>query len=126
MEKVYGYSSTLDASGCDSTKFTRKNIEAFFIALCEAIDMERADLHFWDYEDPAEYAAAPPHLKGTSAVQFIMTSTITLHALDELGTVFIDLFSCKFYEPAVAKKVVDEFFGGQSRASKLKTRWYRC
>jgi S-adenosylmethionine/arginine decarboxylase-like enzyme len=121
---VYGYSNTLDASGCDSARFTRENIEAFFVALCDAIDMERADLHFWGYDDPEEYAAAPPHLKGTSAVQFIMTSTITLHALDDLGAVFIDLFSCKPYEIPTVKWVVGEYFGGVVRVSPGTKRTY--
>lgn len=124
MEKVYGYSNIVDMTGCDAANFTRENIEAFFIDLCEVIDMERADLHFWGYDDPAEYAAAPPHLKGISAVQFIMTSTITLHALDELGAVFIDLFSCKAYEPSAVKKVAEEFFGGQAHLSPTAIRWY--
>ena len=124
MRKIYGYSNTIDVRDCDATKFTRDNIEAFFIALCEAIDMERADLHFWGYDTQEEHDAAPPHLKGLSAVQFIMTSTVTIHTLDDLGAVFIDLFSCKKYDPQVAKKVVEEFFGGQARAFSLTPRWY--
>ncbi len=37
---LYGYSSVLDVIECDSSMFTRVSIEAFLVALCEAIDME--------------------------------------------------------------------------------------
>lgn len=109
----YGYSTILDVVECDSTTFTRDSIEKFLSALCEAIDMEREDLHFWDYDsDPQGYAAAPSHLRGVSAVQFIKTSSIVIHTLDDLGIMFIDLFSCKPYKEAVVKAVVVDHFKG--------------
>lgn len=84
VEKIYGYSSSLDMIKCDSSMFTRDSIEQFLIALCSEIDMEREDLHFWDYEnDPEGHAAAPAHLRGVSAVQFIRTSSVVIHTLDE-------------------------------------------
>ena len=113
---TYGYSSVLDVSGCDPATFTRASIEGFLVALCDAIDMEREDLTFWDYEgDPEGYAAAPSHLRGVSAVQFIKTSSIVVHTLDDLGVVFIDLFSCKAYKEAVVKEVVESHFKGKAR-----------
>lgn len=125
MSKIYGYSSVLDVVACDPATFTRQCIEQFLIALCEAIDMEREDLHFWDYEDdPEGYAAAPAHLRGTSAVQFIKTSSIVIHTLDDLGVVFIDLFSCKRYKPHVVNEVVEDYFGGRVRSSETFTREY--
>lgn len=113
MAEIYGYSSVLDVIDCDPDTFTRESIERFVVALCEAIDMEREDLHFWDYEgDPKGYAAAPTHLRGVSAVQFIKTSSIVIHTLDDLRVVFIDLFSCKRYNKTVVKKVVENHFKG--------------
>ncbi len=125
MVEIYGYSSVLDVIHCDPTIFTRESIERFVVALCEAIDMEREDLHFWDYEDdPEGYAAAPIHLRGTSAVQFIKTSSIVVHTLDDLGVVFIDLFSCKRYEPHVVSVVVEGHFRGKVRSSMTFVRGY--
>ena len=46
--KPYGYELILDLFGCDVTKFNRADLEAFFVALCEEIDMEKCDVHFWD------------------------------------------------------------------------------
>ena len=61
----YGKELILDLYDCDSLRFTRKHIGDFFKQLCELIDMEREDLHWWDYEgEPEEYDKAPEHLKG--------------------------------------------------------------
>lgn len=122
---TYGYSSIIDVVECDPATFTREHIETFLVELCDAIDMEREELHFWDYEDdPAGYAAAPAHLRGVSAVQFIKTSSIVVHSLDDLRTVFIDLFSCKHYDPEVVNYVVTQHFAGRIRSSQTFVRGY--
>lgn len=89
----YGKEIILDIHDCD-TSFTRATIENFMVVLCDAIGMERADLHFWDYEDEDEKNAAPDHLAGTSAVQFITTSNVTIHTLDRLRSVYLNIFTC--------------------------------
>ena len=112
---MYGKELILDIHHCDISKFNRKDIEAYLVELCdEVIDMERADLHWWDYEDePEEYAKAPAHLKGISCVQFIMTSTIVIHSLEDLGKIFIDIFSCKNFSIEDVEKFTSEFFKGK-------------
>ncbi len=95
---MYGRELILDMYGCDPLLFSRLHIKQFLIELCELIDMERCDLHFWDYEDLEEKAKAPPHLDGTSAVQFIKTSNITIHTLDKIGEVYLNLFTCKDFD----------------------------
>lgn len=108
---MFGQELILDLYGCDVSKFNREALEEYLIELCILIDMERADLHFWDYEDyPEEKAEAPPHLDGTSCVQFITTSNITIHTLDKVGEVYINLFSCKDYDKDVATDFTVTFF----------------
>ena len=112
---MYGKELVLDIHNCDISKFNRKDIEVFLVDLCDnVIDMERADLHWWDYAEdgPEEYAAAPPHLKGTSCTQFIMTSTIVVHSLEVLEKVFINIFSCKDFDVEEAEKFTADYFGG--------------
>ena len=105
MMKAYGKELIIDLHDCAAGPFGRSFIEAFLIALCNVIGMTREALHFWDYDgDPEGYRKAPEHLKGTSAVQFIATSTIVIHALDDLGKVFLNIFSCKDFD---ADRVVD-------------------
>ena len=119
----YGWELTLDIHNCDTSIFTRKMFSLFFKTLCEQIDMKREDLHFWDYEDdPEGYKRAPLHLKGTSAVQFIQTSNITIHALDDLECVYLNIFSCKEFDPEDVKIMCRSWFGDIVQAN-FRPRW---
>jgi len=52
-------------------------------------------------------------LRGYSAMQFIETSSITIH-IDEKGKrVFIDIFSCKDFDTQKAEKFSREYFGAK-------------
>jgi S-adenosylmethionine/arginine decarboxylase-like enzyme len=52
-------------------------------------------------------------LEGWSAMQFIETSSITLHS-DEYGLrCFVDIFSCKSFDPTLASTVAVAHFGGR-------------
>ena len=89
----YGKELILDIHNCNM-RFSRDSIHVFMRQLCSLLNMTRADLHFWDYDDEEEKEAAPPHLAGTSAVQFITTSNITIHTLDKLNAVYLNIFTC--------------------------------
>jgi S-adenosylmethionine/arginine decarboxylase-like enzyme len=96
---MYGKELILDLYGCDPSTFNRISIEKWLKQLCDLIDMQREDLHFWDYEGcPEEKANAPVHLVGTSAVQFITTSDIVIHTVDMLQECYINIFSCKDFD----------------------------
>jgi S-adenosylmethionine/arginine decarboxylase-like enzyme len=96
----YGKELILDLHYCDPTTFNRESIKDFFEQLCKEIDMEKCELFFWDDEGlPPEECQTEPHLKGTSAVQFIMTSNITIHTLDIMKRVYLNIFSCKDFDP---------------------------
>jgi S-adenosylmethionine/arginine decarboxylase-like enzyme len=112
--KPYGYELILDLHGCDPDTFSRASIEDFFKKLCKKIKMTRCDLHFWDDVGVApEEQQTSPHTKGTSAVQFILTSTIVIHTLDLRGAVYINVFSCKEFDPGIVKQFSSEWFKGE-------------
>lgn len=112
--KNYGKELILDMHNCDSRRFDRKTIEKFFRKLCKEIKMTRCDLHFWDDEGVSEKERqTSPHTKGTSAVQFILTSNITIHTLDILGRVYINIFSCKNFNTRDAEHICRYFFKGE-------------
>lgn len=109
----YGMEMILDLHNCNSELFTREIIGRYFVDLCDLIDMNRADLHWWDDLDlPDDQHDTEPHLKGTSAIQFITTSNITIHSLDIMKRVYINLFSCKEFDPEIAKDFSATFFEG--------------
>jgi len=109
--KPYGYELILDLHGCEPDIFNRPSIEEFFKKLCLQIKMTRCDLHFWDDVGVApEEQQTSPHTKGTSAVQFILTSTIVIHTLDLMGAVYINIFSCKEFDKDKAEAFSIEWF----------------
>jgi S-adenosylmethionine/arginine decarboxylase-like enzyme len=121
--KPYGKELILDVHGADPVTFTRPKLTLYMKELCELIDMEREDLHFWDYEDyPDLKAGEPLHLQGTSAVQFIRTSNITIHTLDQLRKVFVNIFSCKDFEAQAAAVFTANYFKGTIAKSTVTER----
>ena len=112
--KPYGFELILDLHGCNVSKFNRTSLRKYFVKLCKAIDMERCELHFWDDVGvPPEERQTLPHTKGTSAVQFILTSTIVVHTLDLLKAAYINIFSCKPFDKQVAEELTKEWFGAK-------------
>lgn len=110
----YGKELIIDLRNCDIQKFNRTDIEEYFIQLCDLIKMERGSLFWWDYAGyPKEYEEAPDHLKGISAIQFIKTSNITLHSLDILKKVFLNIFSCKDFDTNLALEFTKKYFEGE-------------
>ncbi|MBI08145.1 MAG: S-adenosylmethionine decarboxylase [Rhodospirillaceae bacterium] len=108
----YGVELILDLHGCDPSTFNRESISAYFERLCVLIDMKREALHFWDDIGVAEEdKQTSPHTQGTSAVQFILTSSIVIHTLDQLRAVYINMFSCKEFDPKVAEQFSVKWFG---------------
>ncbi len=112
--KDYGKELILDLHGCNAGKFNRKMIDRYFKELCALIDMKRCELFWWDdYGLPPEECQTEPHLKGTSAVQFILTSNITIHTLDILKNVYLNIFSCKNFDEAKVANFSKNFFEGK-------------
>ncbi len=119
----YGKELILDIHECDVSTFTRASIKNFCKELCDLIDMEACEFHFWDFkDDPEEYEKAPDHIKGISAIQFITTSNITIHTLDVLGKAYINIFSCKNFDAGRARSFTVKWFGGWTASTELVRR----
>lgn len=111
----YGMELILDIHHCDANQFTRVKIDEFFTAMCKLLNMQQCERFWWDEEGvPDEQKQTSPRTKGMSAIQFILTSNITIHTLDDwkLGSVFLNIFSCKEFDSEIAAKYAMDFFGG--------------
>ena len=114
----YGSELVLDLHGCNPKKFNRPGIDAYFTELCRHIDMTKYEVHFWDDEGlPPEECQTLPHTKGTSAVCFILTSSIVIHTLDILEAVYVNIFSCKAFDQDMAANFTKEWFEAASCGS---------
>jgi S-adenosylmethionine decarboxylase len=81
-------------------------IKDFVKQLCEKIDMKRYGdcvvVHFGESE----------RVEGFSMTQLIETSLISGHFANASNNVYLDIFSCKYYEPRDAAEFAMEFFKG--------------
>lgn len=123
MKTPYGYELVMDFHSCNPSTFNRKSLDSFFTELCDLIDMERCVVHFWDDVGvPPEEQQTEPHTKGTSAVCFILTSTIVVHTLDLLKAVYVNIFSCKEFDPKAAEEFTKKWFGAQDCSARFLDR----
>ena len=120
QNRAYGFELIMDLHGCDISTFNRESLDNFFKKLCDEIDMVKCERYFWDdIGVPPEDQQTSAHTKGTSAVQFILTSTIVIHTLELLEAAYINIFSCKPFDPEIAKELTNSWFG----ASEIKTHF---
>lgn len=114
IKSSYGKEVIIDLHNCDPSTFNRKSIKQYFAELCNLIEMERSKLSWWDdHGVPIEEQQTEPHLKGTTAIQFITTSNIVIHTLDLLGSVYINIFSCKDFDSDITLKFTAKWFKGK-------------
>lgn len=119
----YGFELIMDLHECDVSKFNRKSLENYFTELCNAINMKKCECYFWDDVGvPVEDRQTSPHTKGTSAVQFILTSSIVVHTLDLLEAAYINIFSCKSFDKNKAEKFTQIWFGAEQLKSHFLER----
>ncbi len=103
----WGLLSSVDIRNCNpDTIRSAEKIETFVVELCDRISMQRYGdcqiVHFGEDEKVAGY----------SMTQLIETSLISGHFANATNTAYIDIFSCKFYEPRQVAEFAVSFFGG--------------
>jgi S-adenosylmethionine/arginine decarboxylase-like enzyme len=110
MESIqsWGYHLLANFGSCDIEKISNEeNVKNFSKALVEAIDMVA-------YGEPQVVNFGTGNKAGFTLVQLIETSNICAHFCNEDGAVYLDVFSCKPFDPEVAIDVFDEFFSPQA------------
>ncbi len=121
---IYGMEVLLNCFGCNPKLFHRKYIRKYFKGLVELLDMKAGDLHFWDDVGVSkDQRQTKPETKGTSAIQFILTSNITIHCLDILERVYVNIFSCKEFSSFDATRYTQNFFEARRVDDKIVLRY---
>jgi len=117
-QKVWGIASSFDIYDCDpETIRSADKIREFVVKLCDLIEMKRFGettvVHFGEDEKVAGY----------SMMQLIETSLISAHFANLTNTVYLDVFSCKPYDPAVVEEFAPRFFGGSRCITNVNFRY---
>lgn len=103
----WGVLTSVDLYDCDPDAIRDQDVIREFVSqLCEKIEMKRFGhcqvVHFGEDERVAGY----------SMTQLIETSLISGHFANETNTAYLDIFSCKFYEPRDVAEFALSFFKG--------------
>ena len=113
-QRPWGKLAAIDLHGCERSKLVDSAaIVAFLRELVPAIAMEaHGPVHIDRFGDG--------ELEGWSAMQFIKTSAVSVHA-DEVGCrCFVDVFSCKEFDAERAARMAHSHFGGTPRVRVLE------
>jgi S-adenosylmethionine/arginine decarboxylase-like enzyme len=107
-DDVWGVAASIDIYGCDPDAIRDADlIKRFTAELCDLIEMKRFGetqvVHFGEDERVA----------GFSMVQLIETSLISAHFANQSNAVYLDVFSCKSYDPETVREFARKYFHGQ-------------
>jgi S-adenosylmethionine/arginine decarboxylase-like enzyme len=110
----WGMSAAINLHGCDQGRLADPDtIRRFIPAVIDAIGMRaHGPLHLERFGDD--------ELEGWSAMQFIETSSITIHADEVWCRCFVDIFSCRPFAPDEAAAVAVAHFGGRPTVTVLQ------
>ena len=104
IKKCWGYHLIVNAAGCDSNAIrSKEKIREFSAALVKGIDMVA-------YGKPQIVRFGTSVQKGYTLVQLIETSNITAHFSEESDEVYLDVFSCKAFNPKDALAIFKKYF----------------
>jgi S-adenosylmethionine/arginine decarboxylase-like enzyme len=116
-ENVWGIASAIDIYDCDPDSIRDAElIRRFVRELCDLIEMKRFGetqvVHFGEDERVA----------GFSMVQLIETSLISAHFANLTNAVYLDVFSCKPYDPETVRSFAESYFGGSHSSLSVTLR----
>lgn len=112
--KPYGPELILDLYDCSTDKFTRAGLKEYFEEVLKLVGLKLCVVHFWDDIGlpPAQHQTHEK-TKGTSAIAFLIESNCTVHTLDLVGEVYVNLFSCVEIDTDKAADFTKKFFGAE-------------
>lgn len=117
-QSVWGIACSFDIYNCNpETIRSAEKIKQFVKELCDLIEMRRFGdtvvVHFGEDEKVA----------GFSMTQLIETSLISAHFANQTNTTYLDVFSCKPYDPEVVRDFAQRFFGGSHTITNVNLRY---
>ncbi len=117
-KSVWGIASSFDIYNCNpDTIRDAEKIRQFVVELCDLIEMRRFG------ETVVVNFGEDERVAGYSMTQLIETSLISAHFANLTNTVYLDVFSCKPYDPAIVEDFALKFFGGSRCITNVNLRY---
>lgn len=116
VKPYWGYHLIVNAGGCDAEAIrSPKIIKAFTTDLVKRIDMKA-------FGPPRVVRFGRGDILGYSMVQLIETSDITAHFVEPTNDMYLDVFSCKEFNPSDALRVIREWIKPKAMETKFIKR----
>ena len=116
VKPYWGYHLIVNAGGCDAEAIrSPKIIKAFTTDLVKRIDMKA-------FGPPRVVRFGRGDILGYSMVQLIETSDITAHFVEPTNDMYLDVFSCKKFNPSDALRVIREWIKPKAMETKFIKR----
>ena len=115
--KAWGLCTAVDLQDCRPDLIRNvDHIRNYVLALCELIDMQRfGECQIVDF--------GSGRVAGYSMVQLISTSLISGHFANDTNNAYLDIFSCKGYDPAVVEEFSKNFFCARQSTATVTLRY---
>ena len=116
-ENAWGLLTSIDVHNCDPALIRdAEAVKRFAIELSDYIEMQRFG------ETVVVDFGQDERVSGFSLVQLIETSLISGHFANQSNNAYIDIFSCKYYEPGAAANFCISFFKGENYTMNVTLR----
>lgn len=115
--KAWGLCAAVDLQDCDPDLIRNADhIKRYVVELCKLIGMKRfGECQVVDFGEG--------RVAGFSMVQLISTSLISGHFANDTNNAYLDIFSCKGYEPEVVEAFSKDFFGARRSTATVTLRY---
>ncbi len=115
--QAWGLCTAVDLYDCNPDLIRDANyIKRYVVDLCALIGMKR-------YGECQVVNFGEGRVAGYSMVQLISTSLISGHFANETNHAYLDIFSCKGYDPTVVESFSKEFFGARRSVATATLRY---
>ena len=105
-KKAWGLSCAFDFNGANKDKISNPDVVKQYIKeLCDEINMKMYGETWIE-----KFASHDEKLYGITVLQAIETSSITAHFAENIGEIYLDVFSCAEYDPNKVLQFTNAFF----------------
>lgn len=115
--KAWGLCTAVDLQDCNPDLIRNADhIKRYVVELCQLIGMTRfGECQVVDFGEG--------RVGGYSMVQLISTSLISGHFANDTNSAYLDIFSCKGYNPEIVEAFSKDFFGARRSTATVALRY---
>ena len=115
--KAWGLCTAVDLQDCNPDRMRNADpIKRYVVELCQLIGMTRfGECQVVDFGEG--------RVGGYSMVQLISTSLISGHFANDTNSAYLDIFSCKGYNPEMVEAFSKDFFGARRSTATVALRY---